>query len=107
VDSMLSEKRNMVAAQRFFKQGVAVVGQTPKQVTTDGHTSYPRAICETMDSNAQHRMSMYLDNRLEQDHHGIKQRYDPIHGFGSFDSAARFCRDARRIAQLSLDSRIL
>lgn len=37
VDSMLSEKRNMEAAQRFFKQAVAVVGHTPESVTTDGH----------------------------------------------------------------------
>src|SRR5258708_6051298 len=44
VDSMLSEKRNMEAAQRFFKQAVAVIGSTPQQVTTDGHASYPRAI---------------------------------------------------------------
>ena len=45
-----------------------------------------------MDSNAQHRTSKYLNNRLEQDHRGIKQRYYPMHGFGRFDSAARFCR---------------
>ena len=44
VDSMLSEKRNMEAAQRFFKQAVEGVGSAPDQVTTDGHGSYPRAI---------------------------------------------------------------
>jgi len=38
VDSLLSEKRNMEAAQRFFQQAVDVVGYTPEQVTTDGHT---------------------------------------------------------------------
>jgi putative transposase len=27
----------------------------------------------------------------EQDHRGVKQRYYPMHGFGNFDSAARFC----------------
>lgn len=43
VDSMLSEKRNMETAQKFFKQAIAVVGSVPDQVTTDGHTSYPRA----------------------------------------------------------------
>src|ERR1700687_2829 len=64
----------------------------PKHVTTDGHTSYPRAIRETMDSNAQHRTNKYLNNRLEQDHRGIKQRYDPMRGFGNFQSAARFCQ---------------
>lgn len=36
--------------------------------------------------------SVYLNNRIEQDHRGIKQRYYPMPGFGNFVSAARFCR---------------
>ena len=88
VDSLLSEKRNMEAAQRFFKQAVAVVGHVPDQVITDGHNSYPRAIRETMGSNVEHRTSKYLNNRLEQDHRGIKQRYYPMHGFGTVEAAA-------------------
>ncbi len=92
VDSMLSEKRNMEAAKRFFKQAVAVVGHAPDQVTTDGHTSYPRAIRETIGSDIQHRTSKYLNNRLEQDHRGIKQRYYPMRGFGTIEAAERFCR---------------
>ena len=91
VDSMLSEKRNMEAAQRFFKQEVAVVGQTPESVTTDGHRSYPRAIRETMGNHIQHRTNKYLNNRLEQDHRGIKQRYYPMRGFETCEAAARFC----------------
>lgn len=91
MDSMLSEKRNMEAAQQFFQQAVDVVGHTPEQVTTDGHTSYPRAIRETMGSNVQHRTNKYLNNRLEQDHRGIKQRYYPMRGFGTVEAAARFC----------------
>jgi putative transposase len=31
------------------------------------------------------------NNRIEQDHRGIKGRYQPMRGFGSFVSAARFC----------------
>ena len=38
-----------------------------------------------------HRRNRYLNNRLEQDHRGIKQRSYPMHGFGSFEAAARFC----------------
>lgn len=91
VDSMLSEKRNMEAAQRFFQQAVAVVGRTPTSVTTDGHRSYPRAISEVMGTHVQHRTSKYLNNGLEQDHRWIKQRYYPMHSFGNFNSAARFC----------------
>lgn len=82
----------MEAAQQFFKQALAVVGHTPERVTTDGHVSYPRAVRETLGDQVQHRTNKYLNNCLEQDHRGIKQRYYPMHGFGNFDSAARFCR---------------
>jgi putative transposase len=60
-------------------------------VTTDGHASYPRAVRETLGDQVLHRTNKYLNNRLEQDHRGVKQRYYPMHGFGNFDSAARFC----------------
>ncbi len=92
VDSMVSEKRDMEAAKRFFKQAVDVVGHIPERVTTDGHDSYPRAIRETLGSDVLHRTNRYLNNRLEQDHRGIKQRYYPMRGFGSVASASRFCR---------------
>ena len=82
----------MDAAKQFFKQAMAVVGHAPEYVTTDGHRSYPRAIRETMGNDVKHRTNVYLNNRIEQDHRGIKQRYYPMRGFGSFRSAARFCR---------------
>ena len=44
-----------------------------------------------MGSEVLHRKNNYLNNWLEQDHRGVKQRYYPMHGFGSFESAARFC----------------
>lgn len=87
-----AEKRDMDAAKQFFKQAVTVVGHTPDSVTTDGHRSYPRAVRETMGNSVVHRTNVYLNNRIEQDHRGIKQRYYPMRGFGSFVSAARFCR---------------
>jgi len=87
----LSEKRDMDAAKRFFKQAVETVGHAPERVTTDGYDSYPRAIREILGSAVIHRCNPYLNNRLEQDHHGIKQRYYPMRGFGSFTSASRFC----------------
>ncbi len=92
VDSMLSQKRDMDAAQRFFKQALETEGHAPQRVTTDGHSSYPRAICETLGSEVIHQCNHYLNNLIEQDHRGIKQRYYPMRGFGSFASAARFCR---------------
>ncbi len=70
---------------------MAIAGRAPEQVTTDGHDAYPRAIRETLGPGVRHRTSRYKNNRIEQDHRGIKQRYYPMRGFGSFASAARFC----------------
>jgi putative transposase len=91
VEAVLSEKRDMAAAQRFFASALEVAGDAPEQVTTDGHDAYPRAIRETLGDAAIHRTSRYKNNRIEQDHRGIKQRYYPMRGFGAFASAARFC----------------
>ena len=38
------------------------------------------------------RTSKYLNNLVEQDHRGIKQRYYPMQGFGAVESAQRFCQ---------------
>ncbi len=89
----------MEAAERFFKQAADVVGHVPDRVTTDGLVSYPRAIRETLGSDVLHRTNRYLNNRLEQDHRGIKQRYYPMRGFGSVTSAARFCRAFDEVRQ--------
>jgi putative transposase len=91
VDSLLSETRDLNAARRFFRGARAVVGHAPDRVTTDGHDAYPRAIRRTLGRKVVHRRNRYLSNRLEQDHRGIKQRYYPMRGFGSFEAAARFC----------------
>lgn len=91
VDVLLSDKRDMEAAQRFFRQALDTAGHVPEQVTTDGHDAYPRAIRETLGLGARHRTSRYKNNRIEQGHRGVKQRYDPMRGFGSVAAAARFC----------------
>lgn len=91
VDSMLSEHRDMAAAKRFFKGAKEVTGCRPERVTTDGHDSYPHAIRRVLGRKVEHRTNRYLNNLLEQDHRGIKQLYYPMRGFGSFQSASRFC----------------
>jgi len=91
VEALLSEQRDMDAAQRFFARALDAAGHAPEQVTTDGHDAYPRAIRETLGEGAFHRTSRYKNNRIEQDHRAIKQRYYPMRGFGAFASAARFC----------------
>jgi transposase-like protein len=91
---MLSERRDSKAARAFFRSAKTVTGVVPARVTTDGHHSYPGAIRSELGTKVRHRTrtSAYLNNRLEQDHRGIKGRYRPMRGFGSVVSAGRFCR---------------
>jgi putative transposase len=91
VDTMLSQTRDLAAATAFFKQAVDTVGGKPERVTTDGNDAYPRAIRRTLGRQVEHRTNKYLNNRIEQDHRAVKQRYYPMRGFGSFAGAARFC----------------
>ena len=75
VDVMFSEHRDMAAARAFFRSAKAVTGVTPDRVTTDGYDSYPRAIRTELGRGIRHRTNAYLNNRIEQDHRGIKGRY--------------------------------
>src|ERR1700744_5885572 len=84
--------RDMAAAKAFFRSAKSVTGVTPARVTTDGHDSYPRAIRSTLGDGVKHRTSRHLNNRLEQDHRGVKGRYQPMRGFKCPRSADRFCR---------------
>jgi len=61
--------------------------------------SAPGAIRETLGSDVLHRTNHYLNNRLEQDHRGIKQHYYPMRGFGNFATASRFCRAFDEVCQ--------
>jgi transposase-like protein len=92
VDVMLSEHRDLAAAKAFFRSAKTVTGVTPDRVTTDGHDAYPRAIRTELGRQVRHRTNRYLNNRLEQDHRGIKGRCRPMLGLKSTASAARFCR---------------
>ena len=92
VDCRLSEQRDMRAAKQFFKEALDISGATPDRVTTDKEVSYPRAIREELGKDVLHRTNQYLNNLIEQDHRGIKQRYGPMKGFKSLTSVSRFCR---------------
>jgi putative transposase len=100
VDTMLSEHRDMAAAQAFFRSAKAATGVTPDRVTTDGHGSYPRAIRSTLGRRVVHRTSAYKNNRLEQDHRGVKGRIRCMRGFKSFVAAERFCKSYDELRNL-------
>ena len=92
VDTMLSERRDMAAAKAFFRSAKSAIGLVPDRVTTDGHGSYPRAIRSTLGRGVRHRTSAYKNNRLEQDHRGVKGRTRCVRGFKVFGAADRFYR---------------
>jgi transposase-like protein len=91
IDSMLSEQRDKHAARRFLRRLVEVAARKPRRVTTDLHPAYRRAIRWIIGRKAKHRTAQYLNNYTEQSHRAVKQRYYPMLGFGSFESASRFC----------------
>ena len=91
IDSVLSEHRDKHAARRFLRRLVEVAGRKPLRVTTDHHPVYLRAIRWTLGRKVVHRTRQYLNNLTEQSHRAVKQRYYPMLGFGTFESAARFC----------------
>ena len=100
IDAMPSEHRDMAAAKAFFRSATATVGFQPDRVTTDGHGSYPRAIRTVLGGTVAHRTSIDLNNRLEQDHRGIKGRIRCLRGFKSHDAASRFCREHGELRNL-------
>jgi putative transposase len=59
-------------AKAFFRSARSVTQVEPEQVTTDGHTSYPKAIADELGTDVDHRTSQYKNNVIEQDHRGIK-----------------------------------
>jgi putative transposase len=92
VDVLLSEKRDKAAAEAFFRSAHTVTGRVPERVTSAGHNAYPGAIKAAFGAEVHHRTNHYLNNHLEQDHRGIKQRTLPMGGFKSVEAAQRFCR---------------
>ena len=91
LDSMLSEKRDKHAARRFLRRLLATTDKRPLRLTTDKHPAYTKAIRWIVGRKVLHRHSQYLNNRMEQNHRHIKQRYYPMLGFKQFESASRFC----------------
>ena len=96
---MLSDQRDRAAARRFLRRLVEIALRTPLRVTTDQHPAYGKAIRWILGRKVLHRQSQYLNNRIEQDHRAIKQRYYPMLGFGQMESATRFCSGFEELRQ--------
>ena len=95
LDFLLTAKRDAKAAKRFFRKTLkAVHTSTPRVITVDKNSAYPKALKELkaakkLPKSVKLRQIKYLNNIVEQDHRGIKRLVKPGMGFGSFNTARR------------------
>ena len=66
---------------------------------TEAHTAYPRAMAEILGENVIYEKRGCTTNLIEQDHRGIRLRYDPMLSFGCFIGAQMLCRAHEAIRQ--------
>ena len=93
IDFLLSPKRDAAAARRFFRKALKQPHTVnPRTITVDTNAAYPVA-AKAMKRDAELwrfaklRQVKYLNNIVEQDHRGVKQRIYPMLGFKSFRKA--------------------
>ncbi|MEM8779337.1 MAG: IS6 family transposase [Cyanobacteria bacterium P01_G01_bin.49] len=98
LDFMLSASRNAEAAYRFFKKVLkSRRNQQPRVINTDKDQAYPLAIKElkqekVLNKRSKLRRVKYLNNRIEQDHRGVKKITNAGLGYQSFHTAWRTIR---------------
>jgi transposase, IS6 family len=85
IDVLLSPRRDLGAARRFFTRALRA-GTIPVEVTTDRAPAYPRILDELVPS-AQHIVEQYANNPIEADHGRLKARLRPMRGLKRHRSA--------------------
>src|SRR5713226_6818125 len=93
VDFRLSRRRDVAAAKAFFRKAIKSQQCCPRTITLDGYAASHRAVRElkadgTLPADTKLRSSKYLNNLIEQDHRGVKQRIAVMLGFKGFRNAA-------------------
>jgi transposase-like protein len=78
VDFLLSRRRDISAAKRFFSRATRQHG-VPRVITLDGYAASHRAVAKlkevgTLPRSVRVRSCKYLNNVVEQDHRRIKRR---------------------------------
>jgi IS6 family transposase len=95
IEFMLSAKRDVSAAKRFFKKLMkADHRRLPFTVGVDKYASYPEAFATSVKEkvipfDCKLRRVKYLNNVIEQDHRAIRRRWRAAQCFRSFHTAER------------------
>ncbi len=95
IEFMLSAKRDIPAATRFFKKMMrADHRRLPFTISVDKHASYPEAFADSVKEkvlpfDCKLRRVKYLNNVIEQDHRAIRRRWRAAQCFRSFHTAER------------------
>jgi IS6 family transposase len=85
IDVLLSARRDLAAARRFFSRALHA-GAAPAEVTTDRAPVYPRVLDELIPA-ALHIVEQYANNPIEADHGRLKARLRPMRGLKRHSSA--------------------
>ncbi len=78
IDVLLSQRRDLAAARRFFTGPCASARSRPRSPRT-GPRAYPRVLDELIPS-ARHIVERYANNPVEADHGRLKARLWPMRG---------------------------
>ena len=95
IEFMLSAKRDVSAAKRFFKKMMGADHRRfPFSISVDKNAAYPEAFTisqqeKVLPKDCKLRRVKYLNNIIEQDHRFIKKRVRACLGYRSFDTAER------------------
>jgi transposase-like protein len=95
IEFMLSAKRDVSAAKRFFKKMMrADHRRLPFSISVDKNAAYPEAFISSQDEkvlprDCTLRRVKYLNNVIEQDQRFIKKKVRAVQCFKSFDTAER------------------
>src|SRR6201987_651359 len=93
VDFRLSGTRNVAATKAFFRKAIKSQRRCPQTIKLDGCAASHRAVRALktdglLPAETKLRSSKYLNNLIEQDHRGVKQRIAVMLGFKGFATAA-------------------
>ena len=90
VDILVSRRRDIAAARRFFISAIDAHGE-PDEVITDRAAALANVIAELI-SDAVHNTEQYANNRIECDHGRLKARLRPMRGLKTDRTASLIIR---------------